>query len=177
MNRKGFYFDEDPGKGGGDPPPVTPDPAKPDPNDPKTIPYERFKEVNDKAKALEDQLRAITDAQKKADEDKLKEEQKWKDLWEKSEKEKSEKEKELLRLRVASKKGLPADLTDRLRGETEQELEADADKLLAFVDLSKSPGVPPKKPGGANIPLDIKTMTPEEIRKNAADLMKQARAQ
>lgn len=177
MNRKGFYFDEDPGKGGGDPPPVTPDPAKPDPNDPKTIPYERFKEVNDKAKALEDQLKAITDAQKKADEDKLKEEQKWKDLWEKSEKEKSEKEKELLRLRVASKKGLPADLTDRLRGETEQELEADADKLLAFVDLSKSPGVPPKKPGGANIPLDIKTMTPEEIRKNAADLMKQARAQ
>lgn len=177
MNRKGFYFDEDPGKGGGDPPPVTPDPVKPDQNDPKTIPYERFKEVNDKAKALEDQLRAITDAQKKADEDKLKEEQKWKDLWEKSEKEKSEKEKELLRLRVASKKGLPADLTDRLRGETEQELEADADKLLAFVDLSKSPGVPPKKPGGANIPLDIKTMTPEEIRKNAADLMKQARAQ
>jgi len=177
MNRKGFYFDEDPGKGGGDPPTVTPDPAKPDPNDPKTIPYERFKEVNDKAKALEDQLRAITDAQKKADEDKLKEEQKWKDLWEKSEKEKSEKEKELLRLRVASKKGLPADLTDRLRGETEQELEADADKLLAFVDLSKSPGVPPKKPGGANIPLDIKTMTPEEIRKKAADLMKQAKAQ
>lgn len=177
MNRKGFYFDEDPGKGGGDPPPVTPDPAKPDPNDPKTIPYERFKEVNDKAKALEDQLRAITDAQKKADEDKLKEENKWKDLYEKTEKEKSEKEKELLRLRVASKKGLPADLTDRLRGETEQELEADADKLLAFVDLSKSPGVPPKKPGGANIPLDIKTMTPEEIRKNAADLMKQAKAQ
>lgn len=177
MNRKGFYFDEDPNPGGGDPPPVTPDPAKPDPNDPKTIPYERFKEVNDKAKALEDQLRAITDAQKKADEDKLKEENKWKDLYEKTEKEKSEKEKELLRLRVASKKGLPADLTDRLRGETEQELEADADKLLAFVDLSKSPGVPPKKPGGANIPLDIKTMTPEEIRKNAADLMKQARAQ
>jgi len=172
--RKGFYFDEDPNKGGGDPPPVTPDPVPPDQ---KTIPYDRFKEVNDEKKKLEDRLKTIEEAQKKADEDKLKEEQKWKDLWEKSEKEKSEKEKELLRLRVASRKGLPTDLTDRLRGETEQELEADADKLLAFVDLSKSPGVPPKKPGGANIPLDIKTMTPEEIRKNAADLMKQARAQ
>jgi hypothetical protein len=37
---------------------------------------------------------------------------------------------ELLRLRVAAKKNLDPDLADRLRGETEKELEADADRLL-----------------------------------------------
>jgi len=174
MNRKGFYFDEDPNPGGvtPDPKPVTPDPVTPDQ---KTIPYERFKEVNDKAKTLEDQLKAITDAQKQADEDKLKEENKWKDLYEKTEKEKTEKEKELLRLRVASRKGLPELLIDRLKGETEQELEADAEQLLAsFSELNKSPGVPAKKPGGANTVLDIKSMSPEEIRKNAGALLRQA---
>ena len=176
MNRKGFYFDEDPNPGGGDPPPVTPDPVKPDPTLEKAIPYERFREVNEEKKKLEDRLKAIEDAQKKADEDKLKEENKWKDLYEKTENEKKEKEKELLRLQVASKKDLPGDLVEFLKGETEQELEASADKLLTYAKTG-SPGVPPRKPGGANTPLDIKTMTPDEIRKNAADLMKQAKAQ
>lgn len=37
------------------------------------------------------------------------------------------------RLRVAITKGLPADLIDRLRGETEEEMLADADKLLSLV--------------------------------------------
>lgn len=178
MNRKGFYFDEDPGKGG-DPPTDPPaDPPKDPPNEPnpKVIAYDRFQEVYDKAKKLEDQLKAITDAQKKADEDKLKEENKWKDLYEKTEKEKAEKEKELLRLRVASKKDLPGDLVEFLKGETEQELEASADKLLTYAKV-ESPGVPRKKLGGSNTPLDIKTMTPEEIRKNSAALMKQAKAQ
>lgn len=177
MFRKGFYFDDDPDKGGGDPnpnPDLKPDPTKPDPKE--WIPHDRFREVSEKAKALEDQLKAITDAQKKADEDKLKEENKWKDLYEKTENEKKEKEKELLRLQVASKKDLPGDLVEFLKGETEQELEASADKLLTYAKTG-SPGVPPRKPGGANTPLDIKTMTPEEIRKNAPDLMKQARAE
>ena len=176
MNRKGFYFDEDPNPGGGDPPPVTPDPVKPDPTLEKAIPYERFREVNEEKKKLEDRLKAIEDAQKKADEDKLKEENKWKDLYEKTEKEKAEKEKELLRLRVASKKDLPGDLVEFLKGETEQELEASADKLLTYAKTG-SPGVPPRKPGGANTPLDIKTMTPAEIRDKAPELMKQAKAQ
>ena len=171
MFRKGFYFDEDPNKGGD--PPADPPKDPPKEPEPKTIPYERFKEVNDKAKTLEDQLKAITDAQKKADEDKLKDENKWKDLYEKTEQEKTEKEKELLRLRVASRKGLPADLVDRLRGETEQELEADAEKLLEFIKEPQGPGVPPKRPGGAPKVLDLSSMTPEDVRKNAGELLKQ----
>lgn len=40
---------------------------------------------------------------------------------------------EALRLRVALSKQLPAELIDRLRGSTKEELEADADELLKLV--------------------------------------------
>ena len=42
-------------------------------------------------------------------------------------------EREALRTKVALTKALPAELVDRLQGETEEELQADADKLLALV--------------------------------------------
>lgn len=48
-------------------------------------------------------------------------------------------ERQALRSRIALQKALPADLADRLQGETEEELLADADKLLALVAPS---GVP-----------------------------------
>lgn len=37
---------------------------------------------------------------------------------------------EMLRMKIASEKNLPASLVDRLRGETEDEMKADADSLL-----------------------------------------------
>lgn len=52
---------------------------------------------------------------------------------------------EAARLRVALRKGLPEDLVDRLRGESVEEIEQDADQLLALiqpedrVDLSRRP--------------------------------------
>jgi hypothetical protein len=49
-------------------------------------------------------------------------------------------EQENARLRVALAKGLPADLVDRLRGGSEQELAADADKLLELVGQQASGG-------------------------------------
>lgn len=45
---------------------------------------------------------------------------------------------ENLRLRVALDKSLPADLVDRLRGDTREEIEADADKLLELVKPAPS---------------------------------------
>lgn len=42
-------------------------------------------------------------------------------------------EAELLRLKVAAKKNLPIDLAERLRGNTEEELEADAERLSELV--------------------------------------------
>jgi predicted RNase H-like nuclease (RuvC/YqgF family) len=50
-------------------------------------------------------------------------------------------ERQAIRARVALAKSLPADLADRLQGETEEELLADADKLLAIVTPQPS-GVP-----------------------------------
>jgi hypothetical protein len=54
----------------------------------------------------------------------------------------------LLRLTVASKKKLPMDLASRLQGETEAELEADADKLLKLVKAEDTV----KLDGGARKP-------------------------
>jgi chromosome segregation ATPase len=50
-------------------------------------------------------------------------------------------ERQVLRSRVALQKALPADLAERLQGETEEELIADADKLLALV-TPVAPGAP-----------------------------------
>ena len=55
-----------------------------------------------------------------------------------------------LRQQVALDKGLPAELVGRLRGDTEAELEADADDLLAVFNVAKkrAPGVPAGARGG-----------------------------
>jgi hypothetical protein len=53
------------------------------------------------------------------------------------------------RLRVAIEKQLPADLIDRLRGDTPEELAADADKLLELV-----------KPKGSTAPFNGGPRTP-----------------
>jgi hypothetical protein len=54
----------------------------------------------------------------------------------------------LARLRVASSKGLPPELADRLVGSTEEELAEDADRLLTLV--KPSDGTPPKPTGSAD---------------------------
>lgn len=56
---------------------------------------------------------------------------------------------ENLRLRVALQKKVPAELIDRLRGDTKEDLEADADQLL---DLVKSPAPGPGLDGGSRDP-------------------------
>lgn len=50
-----------------------------------------------------------------------------------AEKAAADRESALLRYRVATAKNLPADLVDRLKGDTEEELSADADALLALI--------------------------------------------
>lgn len=60
---------------------------------------------------------------------------------------------EAMKLRIALRKGVPADLIDRLRGETEEEVEADADALLALVapkDDSTAPGPRPDLSQGSS---------------------------
>lgn len=55
-------------------------------------------------------------------------------------------ERTLMRTQVAAAKGLPPKLADRLQGETAEELEADADSLLAEFDVrSLSPRPDPSQ--------------------------------
>lgn len=62
---------------------------------------------------------------------------------------------ENLRLRVALDKKLPSELIDRLQGSTQEEIEADADKLL---ELVKTDTPPPTMDGGTREPApDPKT--------------------
>lgn len=77
----------------------------------------------------------------------------------------------LLRARVAALKNIPFALSDRLVGDTQEDLERDADALAMFLKPAapQSPGVPPPPGGSAPQPLDISRMTPEEIRKARAD--------
>lgn len=61
------------------------------------------------------------------------EQQKLEEAKAQAEKDAAEARSELLRLRVASKKQLPPELAERLRGADEKELEQDADRLLELV--------------------------------------------
>lgn len=54
---------------------------------------------------------------------------------------------QLLRERVARRHNLPEQLTDRLRGDTEEELEADATSLLEALPAREGPRTPPTRDG------------------------------
>ncbi len=54
-------------------------------------------------------------------------------------------EAEILRMRVALKHGLPESLAERLKGTTEEELLADAEKLLDLLGGKKPPTQQPKE--------------------------------
>lgn len=51
-------------------------------------------------------------------------------------------ERALMRLTVAAKQGIPPELADRLHGDTEEEMAADAEQLLAVVRPRSTSGVP-----------------------------------
>lgn len=137
------------------------------------VPYERFAEINERANKAEAKLKEIEDKKKQDADQKLVDEKKWEDLANRKDIELKAKESELARLRIAAKKGIPVDLIDRLKGTTEEEIEADADKLLEYIKVDDSKGVPPHKKGGSNTKLDVNNMTPEEIRKNAKEIVSQ----
>ncbi len=124
----------------------------------KTIPYSRFKEVNDQRTALDARVReletqaATFETTRKEIEGKISA----------ADQARAVAEARALRLEVAASKGLPLTLADRLRGDKREEMEADAEGLLPLLKLG-NPGVPP--PGGAPVaPLKIGEMSPAQIR-------------
>lgn len=148
---------------------------------PGPVPYDRFTEIvgqkNDITKQRDDLQAWKNDreaADKKAKEDRLAEEGKLQELLDEREKELEAERTTNTRQRVAMQKGIPAELVDRLTGDTEEKIAADADKLLAFIKPQTGPGVPPLSRGGTPTTLDISKMSMEEVRKHSAELSKQA---
>lgn len=140
---------------------------------PGPVPYDRFKEVNEALKAATDQLAALEKAKEDAEEKDLKEKEDWKTLAEKREAELAVERAKLLRLKVAGEKGIPLAMADRLRGETEEEMVADAEALLPLLKPAEGPGIPPVKKGGESQKFDLESMSPEEIRENRDAIMQQ----
>jgi hypothetical protein len=141
---------------------------------PGPVPYERFREVNEK-------LRQLSAAQEKAEatakaksEKELQEQQKWQELYQARENELKAERTRNLKMQVALQKGLPADLIDRLQGDDAEAIAKDADTLLQFIKPATAPGVPPGNRNSQPARLDINNMTPEEIRKHAGSLLKQS---
>jgi len=175
-----ILFEKDGDGGGGDPEPKDPpgdgNPKDPpedgDPKDPpKMIPYERFHEVNSKLRDLE-----ATEEKRLADEKakknkKLVEENEFKKLYEDTVTEFDDFKKSTLRTQVAYEKGLPPEMVNRLVGETQEELEADAENLLEIIKVDPKKGIPPRNKKGSPKGFDVKNMTPEEIRKNRDDII------
>lgn len=145
--------------------------APPGKQAPADVPYDRFKEVNDKAKSLEARLAELEAAQKTAQEAEMAKNAEWQKL---ADQYKNELDSERLarqRLQVANEKGLPAKLAERLAGGTLEEMQADADGLLELIAKpNRAPGAPPSTPKTPN-QLDLSTMTPSQIRENASKIM------
>ena len=165
-----FYSQGDSGGGTQPPDPPAAEPpatAPPKPgNEDVMIPKARFDEANTKLKETQDRLAQLEAAENERKKKKMEEDGKINELLAQTQKELDNLKMENTRLQVAQAKNLPAELVDRLKGATKEELEADADKLLAFVKApGKVPGVPPVGAGGAPLPFDVSKATPAEIRK------------
>lgn len=138
--------------------------------------HPRFKQLNEDYKGLQKKVKDAEKAAEAAAKKQAEEQGEYKRLYEEAEARRLEAEQkataaELARLKtsVATKLQLPAALIDRLRGETEEELEADAKALL---DAMPRPTVPAANDAAAGINGSKPTpqKTEREIKEEAARL-------
>lgn len=92
----------------------------------------RAQEAQRELKKLQDELKAIRDKD-------LSETQKATQAQAAAEQRAADAEKQLLRVKVAAAKKLPAEFAERLRGDTEDEMAADADSLATFMKTQVRP--------------------------------------
>lgn len=153
-----MFIDEPTGEGstGGEPTPSTKQtpaqepPKKSGTSEPGPVPYERFKEINDKYKELEGELNDIRKKQADADKKKLADEKEFEKLANQYKEERDQERRSNLRIRIGSGYGLDVDMSSRLVGEIEAELIEDAKKLAA--KMKTTPAGTPKPPTGGTPP-------------------------
>ncbi len=137
---------------------------------PGPVPYERFAAVNEKFRLATERLTALEAAQEKAEETRLTEEKRWQELAEKRGTELEQERQSRLRFEVAAEAGVPVALAGRIQGADRVAMAKDAKSLLEFLKPGGGGlGMPPAPDGGEDT-LDLASMTPEEIRKNAKKL-------
>lgn len=146
-------------------PTPTPTPDGPPGSWSEIFKHPRFRELNDRAKAAEEALAKITSDQKKANDEALEKRAEYKTLWENSQTQLETERKLHLRLSVAMGAGLPAELAERLVGDTKEEMQADAATLQGLVKPVPGPGQAPPVKGQPTKAVDFSKMTPAEIRK------------
>ena len=134
----------------------------------KAIAAERAR-VKDLEKQLRD-LKPLADKAKELEDAKKSEQERLTEQLNAAKAEAEATKAELLRLRVAAEKGLPAELAARLQGGDEDELAEDADRLLALMGpkTPQSPGSADAGPRGTSKPGqlgpdDFSRMSAEQI--------------
>jgi len=110
----------------------SPGDVKPEPSQdakPETVPYGRFKEINDKLKELEAQAAKRADDEKKAKEDKMLDEKKYRELLDQRAKELEEAKAEQVKLTEIAKRF--QEQQERIRGEALNKIQDPELKKLA----------------------------------------------
>lgn len=162
--RKGIYFQSDPPATGA-PPSDVPVPEKFPTSWEEIFQHPRFKELNTKAQQATAELERIKAAEKEANNKALAEQNKWQELYQSTQTALAVEKVSNLRLKVASSKGLPIELVERLRGETEEEISKDADGLLLLIKPKEGPGLPRTRGNNQAAVIDLQTETdPAKIR-------------
>jgi hypothetical protein len=140
------------------------------------VPYARFKEVNDKYKALELRLAEIEAEGKSSAEKELAEQKKFQELADKRAADLAEANLKVLRLEVAIEKSLPLTIATRLVGKNKEEMIADAEQFAGLLKPS-TPGVPPaptrQEPPAMFTPEQMND--PEWVLKNEKAILEAAR--
>lgn len=116
--------------------------TKPDESKRSEVPPEvekALRKANKEAETLRLKLKEYEDANK-SEQDKLAEAKAA------AEKEAADAKRDYLRLKVGTAKGLPPEVAERLRGDTEEEMTEDADRLLTIF----KPGAPTGSADGGN---------------------------
>jgi len=106
-----------------------------------------LKKANHEAAAYRKQVEAAEAAKKAQMEAELSETEKLRQALAETQQKAARLERENLQRQAADKAGLPASLSDRLKGETLDELEADAAELVKMLPKKAAAATPPTNPG------------------------------
>jgi hypothetical protein len=142
---------------------------------PEAVPYDRFQEVTRKVRELEAQAKAAAEVARKSEEQRLAGQQKYQELWEREKAEKAalesrlrESELNAWRQQAATEAKLPASLAARLRGDTFDDLMADAQELARLLPRPTAPNVNGASgdggaPGRSDTPWALQGISKEEF--------------